>query len=130
MSTVEAELLAIEHRWLEAFRNGDAATLDEIWSDDFVFTDPDGGVLTKAACLEAIRSGAFHFDVVKEHRLNVRVTGDTAVVLGHVELVGRVGKRRYGGRYSVLDVYARRDGRWVAVLSSGERAKALAESTE
>lgn len=123
-------LIETERRWLDAFRRGAVEVLDEIWADDFVFTDPDGAVLTKQACLDAIRSGTLRFDEVEEERITAREMGDTGVVIGYVRLRGTVGEKRYDGRYSVLDVYARRHGRWTAVLSSGERAKTLTALSE
>jgi hypothetical protein len=50
---------------------------------------------------------------------------DTGIVLGYVALKGRAGGTRYDGEYDFVDVYAKRDGRWLAVLSSGERARRL-----
>ena len=64
-------------------------------------------------------------DVAEIQTIRVQVFGDTGVVLGYITLQGRAGKTRYDGDYSFLDVYAKRDGRWRAVLSSGDRASQM-----
>ena len=123
--TDETTIEAIEREWLDALAAGDIRTLARIWDDSFVFTDPDGDALSREHCLREIEAGAIAFDSVELLRMQTRVFGDTAVVLGYVALEGRAGKREYSGPYSFLDVYARAGDTWRAVLSSGERAKPL-----
>jgi ketosteroid isomerase-like protein len=123
--TDETIIEAIERDWLDALAAGDVRALERIWDDSFVFTDPEGDALSREHCLREIAAGNIAFDSVELLRMQTRVFGDTAVVLGYVALEGRAGKRVYSGPYSFLDVYARAGDTWRAVLSSGERARPL-----
>jgi ketosteroid isomerase-like protein len=121
----EAILEQLERDWVGALTRADAAALDGIWDDGFIFTDPDGRTLSRKECLRGLGSGDLAIESAEILRVRVRTFGDTGVVLGFIALKGRAGEMSYDGEYDFLDVYARRDGRWRAVLSSGERAKRL-----
>ncbi|HYJ83296.1 MAG TPA: nuclear transport factor 2 family protein [Allosphingosinicella sp.] len=47
--------------------------------------------------------------------LKVRVMGDTAVVQGVDEEITSVDGKDTSGKWAFTDIFARRDGRWVAV---------------
>jgi ketosteroid isomerase-like protein len=119
------ELERLEREWVDALRAGDSATLERIWDEEFVFTDPGGHTLSREECLRDLASGALSLEEASLRSLRVQVFGDTGVVLGYVTLVGKAGRTRYDGDYDFMDVYAKRDGRWRAVLSSGGRASQL-----
>ena len=126
VAMTDAETLeSLERWWVDALRDGDTEALTQIWDEQFVFTDPGGVSLSRDECLEQLASGAIALDVAEIQKIGVQVFGDTGVVLGYITLRGRAGKTRYDGDYSFLDVYAKRDGRWRAVLSSGDRAQRL-----
>jgi ketosteroid isomerase-like protein len=121
----EAILEQLERDWVDALTRGDAAALDRIWDDGFIFTDPSGRTLSREECLSGLESGDLKIEVAEILRIRVKIAGDTGIVLGFIALKGRARQTQYDGEYDFLDVYARRDGRWRAVLSSGERAKQL-----
>lgn len=121
----ERVLEQMEREWVDALRRGDAEALGRIWDEKFVFTDPNGQSLSRDECLRGLASGALRLDDAELRRMQVQVFGDTGVVLGYVSLRGRAGKTSYEGEYSFVDVYSRQDGRWRAVLSSGDRVKPL-----
>ena len=126
MTMNDEELLdQLERRWVSALQHKDATALAEIWDQDFVFTDPDGKLMSREQCLTELAAGTLAIEDAQVRRLKVQVFGDTGVVLGIIALRGRAGKTRYDGEYSFMDVFAKRSGRWRAVLSSGDRAQAL-----
>ena len=96
-----------------------------IWDDSFVFTDPNGNLMSRAQCLNELAAGTLAIEDAKVLRLKVQVFGETGVVLGVIALHGKTGKSEYDGEYSFMDVFAKRGRRWRAVLSSGDRAQAL-----
>ena len=122
----DLDILEQQERILvNALLRRDKAALDEIWDTAFVFTDPDGRILSRNDCINQLASGSLAIKEARLLRTQVQVFGDTGVVTGLIALRGQAGEMRYDGEYSFLDVYARRDGRWRVVLSSGERARAL-----
>jgi ketosteroid isomerase-like protein len=118
----QGELERLERDLVEAMRVGDRDALVAIWDDEFVFTDPDGRSLMRDECLEKLDEGTIRFKEASLSSMQVRVFGDTAVVLGIVTLRGWAGDFVFDGDYSFMDVYRKFDGRWRAVLSSGDRA--------
>lgn len=115
----------LERRWVTALVQRDASELGEIWDQAFVFTDPEGKVMSREQCLAELAAGKLAIEDAQVLRLKVQVFGETGVVLGIIALRGRSGKTKYDGEYSFMDVFAKRDGRWRAVLSSGDRAQTL-----
>lgn len=73
--------------WTDAERTGDATTLDEILTDDFVGIGPLGFVLDKPAWLTRFDHG-LHYDDLRLDEVSVRRHGDTALVVAHQRAVG------------------------------------------
>ena len=78
--TAEQELLKLEQEWTNADLKGDWATMDRILADDYVLTDRDGEVSTKAQCEAFMRSGEDKILTLMTDDVKVRVYGDAAVV--------------------------------------------------
>ncbi|HEY0101381.1 MAG TPA: nuclear transport factor 2 family protein [Pyrinomonadaceae bacterium] len=110
---------------IEAFRRNDTASLARILADDFVFTDPRGASVTKDLWLEDLASGTFAFESVEIEDIRVRLAGDAALVTGLATLKARSRAGSYNGRFGVVDVYMKREGRWQLALSTGEHAQLL-----
>jgi uncharacterized protein (TIGR02246 family) len=126
-SEVEArqELIALEQRWAEAIRAGDADAIAPIFADELTYTGPDGRRRTRAEELEALRSGDADVSEFETKDVEVRLYGDVAVVFGeHTEKSTYRGEDT-SGRYRWTEVFVKRDGRWQVV--AGQIAKVVAE---
>ncbi len=121
----EEQVMQLEGNLIAAFRRNDAAALDQIMADDFVFTDPRGASITKGRWLEELASGAFAFESVEIEGMHVRLAGEAALVTGLITLKARSQGGGYNGQFGVVDVYMKREGRWQLALSTGEHAKLL-----
>jgi ketosteroid isomerase-like protein len=121
----QAELERLERALVESLRAGDRDALVGIWDDEFVFTDPDGRSLTRDECLAKLDRGEIRLSEASIASMQVRVFGDTGVVLGIMSLRGWAGNFVFDGDYSFMDVYRKLDDHWRAVLSSGDRATPL-----
>lgn len=73
--------------WADAERTGDAATLDEILTDDFVGIGPVGFVLDKPAWLTRFDHG-LRYEKLQLDEVSVRRHGDAALVVAHQHSVG------------------------------------------
>ena len=108
-----ATLLALNRDYIDAVQNGDVRRFEEILAEDFLCSNPDGSVVDRAGFLAqtarpvAIRGLATH-DVA------VRVMGDVALIHARTSYTKADGTPG-AGRYT--DVWARRDGRWLAVAA-------------
>jgi hypothetical protein len=91
----------------------DVARFEEILAADFLCSLPDGALLDRAAFL-AYTAKPVTIRHLEARDVVIRILGDAAIVHGQTwyETADGAPKR---GRYT--DVYARRDGRWLAVAA-------------
>jgi deazaflavin-dependent oxidoreductase (nitroreductase family) len=73
--------------WADAERAGDATTLDEVLTDDFVGIGPVGFVLDKPAWLTRFEQG-LRYEELELDEVSVRRHGDAALVVAHQHAVG------------------------------------------
>ena len=83
----------------------------EILADDFLCSNPDGSLVDKAGFLAQTARPVTIRGLATED-VKVRVLGDVAIIHARTSYTTAEGERR-NGRYT--DVWARRDGRWLAV---------------
>jgi ketosteroid isomerase-like protein len=115
----------LEHRSHEAFLARDTEALDRILADDFIFTDPEGNLVTKADWIAEIGSGDLTFEAIHTDDLQIRIYGDAAVTFGRVTMKGRSTKEGdFHASYCYTAMYVKQDGRWQAVA---EQANLLPE---
>ena len=106
-------LLRLHRDYVDAVQNGDVRRFEEILAEDFLCSNPDGSVVDRSGFLAqtarpvAIRGLAAH-DVA------VRIMGDVALIHARTTYTKADGTPG-AGRYT--DVWARRDGRWVAIAA-------------
>jgi len=120
-SDPEAEILAVEQAWTQAYVHNDVAALDEILADNYRSIDPNGRVVTKADDLA--RTKTLHYDAFDTTDIQVRVWGDTAVVTGHSDIRGTNAGRAFAANIAFTDTLSRIDGRWRAVAAHVTRAR-------
>ncbi len=97
------------------FYAGDTETLDRILAEDFIFTDPEGNLLTKAEWIADITSGDLTFESIHIDDLLVRMYGDAAVVNGRVTVKAQSKEGGFNGQNCYTDMYVKQGGRWQAV---------------
>jgi ketosteroid isomerase-like protein len=97
--------------YITSVQAGDVKRFNEILSDDFLCSMADGTLIDRKRFLEITAQPVTIRDL-KAHDVNVRLMGDIAIVHAATTFTTADG-RPSSGRYT--DVWARRDGRWVAV---------------
>ncbi len=82
----ENEFRKLEQRWLDAAATPDLPALRKMFADDFMGTSFGGGVLSKTDVVPPDETNANHMpkSVLKDS--TVRIYGDTAVLMGSVEM--------------------------------------------
>ncbi len=97
--------------YIASVQKGDVKRFNEILADDFLCSMADGTLVDRKRFLELTAQPVTIRDL-KAHDVNIRLLGDTAIVHAATSYTTADG-RASSGRYT--DVWARRDGRWVAV---------------
>jgi ketosteroid isomerase-like protein len=108
-----AILLDLNADYIRAVQTSDVARFREILADDFLCSLPDGSLIDKARFLEQTAVPA-SISNLEAHDVQVRLMGDFAIVHARTTFTLADG-RPWSGRYT--DVWARRQGRWVAIAA-------------
>ena len=104
-------LLALNDDYIRSVQKGDVRRFGEILADDFLCSNPDGSLVDKAGFLAQTARPVTIRGLATED-VKVRILGDVAIIHARTSYTTAEGERR-NGRYT--DVWARRDGRWLAV---------------
>ena len=105
------QLLDLNRDYIRSVQHSDVRRFDEILADDFLCSNPDGSLVDRKAFL-AQTARPVTISNLEARDVNVRLMGDVAII--HARTTYTLPDGREGaGRYT--DVWARRDGRWLAV---------------
>ncbi|MEY2491405.1 MAG: hypothetical protein QOH24_356 [Verrucomicrobiota bacterium] len=112
-SSVKQDLEKRFREYAEALTKRDLATLDQIWTDDYVFINPQGELVTKSQRLSNLKAGATEFQAVRPKGERMQVHGNVALDVGTVTLEGtKYGGKESSGDYRYLSVWINTGGRW------------------
>jgi len=108
-----ALLTKLNRDYVDSVQLSDIRRFDEILAEDFVCSNPDGSLVDRDGFLEQTAEPAT-ITGLRAHDVRIRVLGDVAIIHARTTYVlpdGRAGTGRY------TDVWARRDGRWLAIAA-------------
>lgn len=133
-SPAEQQVRAVMEQLRQASLVGDSNEAAKLIADEYLQTDISGHVQDKATWFneyfnpiaELIKSGKFQWERYERKDIQLRIYGDSAVVMGSLELNG-VGAKwspqqhtwiaepnaRFSGTLRFTQVYIRRGGKWV-----------------
>jgi ketosteroid isomerase-like protein len=104
-------LVALNLDYITSVQNSDVGRFNEILADDFLCSNPDGSLIDRKAFL-AQTARPVTISNLEAHDVTVRIMGDVAIIHARTTYKGPDG-RPGAGRYT--DVWARRQGQWLAV---------------
>ena len=106
-------LVRLNEDYIESVKTSDVNRFREILADDFLCTLPDGSIVDREQFLvNTARPSTLRS--LQAHDVNVRLMGDVAIV--HARTTFTLADGAPGtGRYT--DVWARRQGQWLAVAA-------------
>src|SRR5713101_3362939 len=110
MSDLET-LIALNRDYIHSVQHGDVQRFEEILADDFLCSNPDGSLVDKLGFLAQTAAPVTISGLAIED-VRVRILGDAAIIHARTSYSTASGEHRHG-RYT--DVWARRDGAWLAV---------------
>lgn len=108
-------LKQLERDWAAAEQAGDSDKIGQIVADDWTGVYNEGTKLTKEQLLEQVKKAKGRTMSVELGPMDVKVLGDVAIVQGSDVDKGTSGTEIW------MDVFANRDGKWVAVRSQTAR---------
>jgi ketosteroid isomerase-like protein len=104
-------LTALNRDYIRSVQHGDVQRFEEILAEDFLCSNPDGSLVNKKQFLAQTARPVTISDLTP-HEVRVRILGDVAIIHARTSYTTADGEQR-NGRYT--DVWALRDGKWLAV---------------
>ena len=104
-------LQQLNRDYIRSVQTSDVRRFDEILAEDFLCSNPDGSLVDRAGFL-AQPARPVAISNLEADDVRVRIIGDVAIIHARTTYTmpdGRAGSGRY------TDVWARRQGRWLAV---------------
>jgi ketosteroid isomerase-like protein len=108
---IEQLLRHMNEEWVTAMAQGDAATLERVMADDFIFSYPLEGD-DKAQFIADCVSGDLKVEHISREQVSVRVFGPTAILTARDTSHWIYHGREISGQYKIINVYSKRDGEW------------------
>jgi ketosteroid isomerase-like protein len=112
-----AELTSLNRDYVKSVQNSDVKRFDEILADDFYCSNPDKSLVDRAGFL---KQTAIPVTVrnLEAHDVQIRLMGDFAIIHARTSYTTADGNQG-SGRFT--DVWARQNGRWLAVSAHVSR---------
>src|SRR6266853_4567218 len=118
-SRSDLEILQVLNRdYINSVQAGDVRRFDQILADDFLCSNPDGTLIDREAFLKQTAQPV-KISNLQAHDVNIRLMGDFAIIHARTTYARPDGQPG-AGRYT--DVWARRNGSWLAVSAHVTRA--------
>ena len=123
-TSVERQLIELERQLSDALVKEDAAVLDRLWSNDLVFTFPNGKVSSKTERLAGQTPSARPSQSTNlNDQVKVYLYGNTAVVTVLSTWRGKAGAQEYTDQYQATHVWVKQQGRWQLVAAHVSQVK-------
>ena len=119
-SSVESQLIELERQLSDALVREDAAVLDRLWSNDLVFTFPNGKMSNKTQRLagqKPVTQPDPSESVTTNDEVKVYLYGNTAVVTVLATWSGKENNKPYSSQFQSTHVWTKQQGRWQLVAA-------------
>ncbi len=116
----EQALADLERKLVAAIGARDLVTYNQLVADDYIVVNTDGTERTKADVIASYKGGTQGYRGLEISEVKAHVFGDTAIV--HARTLGfRLdGGKETPNRVRYVRVFARRNGRWQAVMQMAQ----------
>ncbi len=118
-----AAIVALENRWAEAAKTGDAAAVEPMLAETFITTDVNGHSYNKKELLVTLKGGRWESNGISD--VKVSVYGDTAIATGAWAGKGIDGDGTRIDRHERwTDAWVKaKNGKWQCVASHASEVK-------
>lgn len=121
MSDNAQKIIELDKKRMDAMCQKDTATLNELLSDDLVYTHSSARLDTKQSLIGGMESGTTVYTAVEPSDVKAQDLGDAVVLTGaaRVSVVSNGNPINFGVRFT--DVYVNRGGQWQMVAWQSTR---------
>ena len=112
-----SKITALETKWNDAYKRGDAAGMESVLADDFIITVEDGATFSKTGYLAHTADSELHVKISEMTDLRVRMHGNLAIVTGAYHEKGTSKRRPYESRDRFTDVWMKTNSGWQVIAS-------------
>src|SRR5262245_30958229 len=110
-------LHGLSERWFQAWLKKDAATVERLAADDYIYVGPKGLTLDREAILAVIRSPSYRLDHGTRTEVVVRAVGhDAAVVRHRYQGTGSFEGTPFTDDHRCVMVWEKQAGEWRLVM--------------
>jgi uncharacterized protein (TIGR02246 family) len=114
---MSSELHRLSERWFQAWLEKDAATVERLAADDYLYLAPNGASLDRQGILAIIRSPSYHLDHGTRRDVVVRPVGpDAAVVRHRYQGAGSFEGKSFTDDQRCVMVWEKHAGAWRLVM--------------
>ena len=112
-----SELHGLSERWFQAWLEKDAATVERLMAEDYLYVAPNGLVLDRQAILAVIRSPSYRLDRGTRTEVVVRAVGQEAAVVRHrYQGAGSFEGASFTDDHCCVMVWEKHAGEWRLVM--------------
>jgi ketosteroid isomerase-like protein len=119
----EGHLRALETAWNHAEQSKDAAALNQLLADTFVYVDYDGTLMNKKQFLASTLNDEVQNEQINNEGMTIQVYGDAAVVNGAYRDKGLEKGKPFFRHGRFTDTWVLRNGAWQCVASQSTLIK-------
>ena len=114
-------IIDLDKKRMSAMAQKDIATLNEVISDDLIYTHSSARLDTKQSLIGNMESGSTVYTSVVPSDVKAQDLGDTVVLTGSCRISVNSGGRANSFGVRFTDVYAKKGGRWQMVTWQSTR---------
>jgi uncharacterized protein (TIGR02246 family) len=112
-----SELHGLSQRWFQAWLEKDAATVERLMAEDYLYVGPSGLTLDRQAILAVIRSPSYRLDHGTRTEVVVRALGQEAAVVRHrYQGAGSFEGTSFTDDHRCVMVWEKQAGQWRLVM--------------
>ena len=112
-----SEVQGLSERWFQAWLDKDAATVERLMAEDYLYIGPNGLTLDPQAILAIIRSPSYRLDQGTRSEVVVRALGSDAALVRHrYQGAGSFEGTSFTDDHRCVMVWEKHAGQWRLVM--------------
>lgn len=111
------QILALNEQWINSYPSRDTTTLNRIFANDFILVSPKGAKMSKQDVIRNVLSPNQSTVSIRIDSADVRIFDNTGLITAYTTFVLVIDGKRMEATNCYSDLYAKRNGKWVAVAA-------------
>jgi len=112
-----SKIVALETKWNDAYKRGDAGAMEALLGEDFIITVEDGTTYSKTGYLAHTVDSELHVKISEMKDLKVRMHDSIAIVTGSYHEKGTSKGRPYESHDRLTDVWIKTGTGWQVIAA-------------